>query len=773
MKGIAMAKTWLVSLFMLVLFVSCSRASTPPAPTGNAQEGDSIAVQMERALDDEFRLWYPLCVDTVDGGYYSDINYQWELDGPQQKMIVTQARHIWSIANAAMFNPEYRRLLPYAAHGYRFLKNKMWDPRNGGFYDLVDRHGDPLSQDGGLIKTAYGNAFAIYGLATYYKVSGDTGSLQLALDAFHWLEKNSFDPVNGGYFQFISAEGVPFTQGVRHTPPKDQNSSIHLLEAFTALYDVWPDSVLRLRLASLLHLVRDTLTTDDGYLRLFFQRDWTPVSYREADAATRKAMYEADHISFGHDVETSYLMLDASEGLGIRDDSTTLMKAKKKADYALRNGFDAGQGGLFDGGEINAGNGRAEIVLDTKEWWAQVEALNTLLMMTVLFPGDEMKYYDMFLTQWAFCRKYLLDTEHGGWYWGGLDKEPRNRFAPKGTIWKAEYHTSRAMINCIRRLHNMFHGHAQFDPVNKDATPGARKLLQYLYSISGRYTLSGQHNYVALPDSFPGRVRELTGKLPEVWGCDFGGYYVKGYAEKLVRSAYEKYKEGYIITLMWHAGRPLDDPPFGWKESIQAKMTDTQWKELTTPGTALNARWAAQVDTVASYLKELQALGVPVLWRPYHEQNGVWFWWGNRKGPDGSAKLYRMMYERFVNVHHLNNLIWVWDTNTPRRLFQDEAYAYDEFFPGLDCVDVLAADVYHNDFKQSHHDELLELGKGKPIALGEVGEVPTPTILKMQPFWTWFMIWGNFVDTHNTPVQMRRLYSDPRVLTHEKFGPGW
>jgi mannan endo-1,4-beta-mannosidase len=121
-----------------------------------------------------------------------------------------------------------------------------------------------------------------------------------------------------------------------------------------------------------------------------------------------------------------------------------------------------------------------------------------------------------------------------------------------------------------------------------------------------------------------------------------------------------------------------------------------------------------------------------------------------------------MMYERFVNVHHLNNLIWVWDTNTPRRLFQDEAYAYDEFFPGLDCVDVLAADVYHNDFKQSHHDELLELGKGKPIALGEVGEVPTPTILKMQPFWTWFMIWGNFVDTHNTPVQVRRLYSDPR-----------
>jgi mannan endo-1,4-beta-mannosidase len=235
----------------------------------------------------------------------------------------------------------------------------------------------------------------------------------------------------------------------------------------------------------------------------------------------------------------------------------------------------------------------------------------------------------------------------------------------------------------------------------------------------------------------------------------------------LVQEAYAKYKEGYIITLMWHAGRPQDDPPFGWKESIASTMTDAQWEELTTEGSALNARWKRQVDTVASYLKDLQALGVPVLWRPYHEQNGVWFWWGNRKGENGSAKLYRMMFDRFVHVHHLNNLIWVWDANAPRRLFKDEAYAYDAYFPGLDCVDVLAADVYHNDFKQIHHDELLELGHGKVIALGEVGEVPSPTVLSMQPLWTWFMVWGYFLDSHNSPAQIKLLYGDPRVLTHD------
>jgi mannan endo-1,4-beta-mannosidase len=219
---------------------------------------------------------------------------------------------------------------------------------------------------------------------------------------------------------------------------------------------------------------------------------------------------------------------------------------------------------------------------------------------------------------------------------------------------------------------------------------------------------------------------------------------------------------------MWHAGRPQDDPPFGWKESVQAKLTDKEWKELITPGTTLNTRWAAQVDSVARYLKELQEAGVPVLWRPYHEPNGVWFWWGNRKGPEGSAKLYRMLYDRFVHYHKLNNLIWVWNANAPRLLPNDEAWAYEDFFPGLEYVDVLAADVYHNDYRQIHHDQLVALGKGKVVALGEVGEVPTPAILASQPMWTWFMIWGNFVNTHNSPRQIQDLYNSPRVLAHEE-----
>jgi mannobiose 2-epimerase len=745
---------------------------------------DTIAAEMRQVLDDEFKVWYPLSIDTSCGGFFSDFDYSWKLDGGQEKFIVTQARHVWSTANAGMFYQKDNALRKVAAHGAQFLGDKMWDKEYGGFYDLVTRQGEPIKEDGVILKRAYGNAFAIYGLAVYYRASGDTAALKLAQETFLWLEKHSYDPQYGGYFQTMSRDGIPFKEGYlppksenrfqsrnRFVPPKDQNSSIHLLECFTELYKVWPDSILKERLSSQLRLIRDVITTEKGYLTLFSRRDWTPISYRDSAVDVRERNYGDDHVSFGHDVETAYLMLEASEALGIKNDTTTLRIGKKMVDHALRNGWDNEHGGIYDGGYYLSGKEQPVIVINNKEWWSQVEALNSFLMMAEMFPQDELRYYEKFCRQWSYCKQYLIDFEHGGWYLGGVDIVPQFKYSPKGSIWKGNYHTSRGLINCINMLksRSIMHNQKSFAPVNKIATPEARKLLEYLYSISGKKIIAGHHNSVERIDVYPNRVKELTGKLPEIWGCDFGGYFHKGYADTLIQAAYKKYKEGYIITLMWHVGRPQDDPPFGWKESVQAKMTDKEWEELITPGTKLNSRWINRVDTIATYLKELQAFGMPILWRPYHESNGVWFWWGNRKGENGSAKLYRMMFDRFVNYHKLNNLIWVWNTNAPRQLINDEAYAYEDYFPGLEYVDVLATDVYHSDYRQSHHDELAKLGQGKVIALGEVGVVPTPDILDHQPLWTWFMIWSNFVNTHNTPQQMRDLYSYPKILTHEDF----
>jgi mannobiose 2-epimerase len=755
-----------------VPFIICLSAQVIAMHTTSFAQPDSnqavrLRSELRGVLDTEFRRWYPLAIDSTEGGFLSDLNVRWEREGPQNKMIVTQARHVWSASNGAMFYQTDNTLRDVAAHGVKFLTDVMWDSTYGGFYWLVDRAGVPIKEDGKIIKRAYGIAFAIYGLAAYHRASGDTASLRLAREAFLWLEKYSYDPDNGGYFQFMTREGTALPDGFKE-PPKDQNSTIHLLEAFTELYCVWPDSLLKLRLGELLMLVRDRITTPQGYMRLFFERDWTPVSYRDSPAQVRQEKYDLDHISFCHDIEVAYLILEAAQALGIPDDPQTIAVAKTMTDHVLAYGWDQKRGGVFDGGYIFPGNAHPIVVRGTKEWWGQVEALNTLLLMHDLFPLDDHHYFGKFLTQWEYCKNSVIDTQRGGWFWGGTDGDPSMAQSPKSSIWKANYHTSRGLINCIHRLesHIAMAGLRSFPPVNPDASPEARELLERLYNIRGKRILAGHHNYVDRIDTYPDRIEELTGKRPEVWGCDFIGYYRPGYGKIIVDEAVRHWQEGYIITLMWHAGRPQDDPPFGWKESVQAKISDAEWDELLTPGSPLNDRWVKQVDAVAAFLRELNERHVPVLWRPYHEQNGVWFWWGNRKGERGSAALYRMLFDRLVDHHKLNNLIWVWNSNAPRQLNNDEAYAYSDFFPGREVVDVLAADVYHHDYRRSHHDELAELAGGKLIALGEIGDVPAPEVLDAQPLWTWFMIWGDFVDTHNTPEQIRALYNSPRVITH-------
>jgi len=305
----------------------------------------------------------------------------------------------------------------------------------------------------------------------------------------------------------------------------------------------------------------------------------------------------------------------------------------------------------------------------------------------------------------------------------------------------------------------------KYEPVNKKASPEAKALLDYLYAISGKNILSGHIDNPKEPLWF-NRINELTGEYPAVWGGDFVQYYQKDWSNGLVKETINRHKDGYIITLMWHNVRPQDDPSSGWKESHQGEMTDAEWTELITPGTDLNKKWETRVDTIATYLKKFRDANIPILWRPYHEMNGGWFWWGDKKGDDGFVKLWKMMYDRFVNHHKLNNLIWVWNANAPRDKENDEAYEYELYFPGLEYVDVLAADVYHADYKQSHHDDLLKLGKGKVIALGEIGEVPSPEILANQPMWAWFMIWYKFVDKANTPEQIKDLYNYPKTLSH-------
>jgi len=415
---------------------------------------DSILTEMQILLADDFRLWYPLCVDILYGGYFSDLNYKWQLEGEQNKMIVSQARHVWSASNAAMFYEDSTELLNVAEHGFKFLRDVMWDKEYRGFYDLVDGKGNPLVENGELIKKAYGNSFAIYGLAAYYRASGNSEALDLAKKTFNWLEEHSYDERYGGYFQFIARDGKALEKGFGYYPPKDQNSSIHLLECFTELYKVWPDELLRERLLSLFKIIRDTITTNKGYMNLFFTKDWIPISFMDSTSEQRKQNFELDHVSLGHDIETAYLLLEASKALGMENDSVTNLRAKKMVDHTIKFGWDKKYGGFFDGGYYFKDESKPQIVKNTKEWWAQAEALNSLLLISSIYPAEK-EYYQKFCEQWNYIKVYLIDNEYSGWFWGGIDQVPQNKYAPKGSIWKVNYHTSRSLINCIKMLKNL------------------------------------------------------------------------------------------------------------------------------------------------------------------------------------------------------------------------------------------------------------------------------------------------------------------------------
>jgi len=363
-------------------------------------------------------------------------------------------------------------------------------------------------------------------------------------------------------------------------------------------------------------------------------------------------------------------------------------------------------------------------------------------------------------------------------------------------------------------------------PINPAATPAAVNLYRFLQDIQGKFTLSGQHNFCGKGSAFTEQLEAMTGKSPVIWGSDFS-FTVKGddamkfqhagpanlpvidvdrvrklfeerrkkglpagpppaselpKAEfiditidqaraKTIAEAIARHAKGHIITLMWHGGFPTDGNPCRG-ESVWAEghlPTAEQWDQLTTDGTPLNDAWKKGVDAVAGYLKQLQAANIPVLWRPYHEMNGEWFWWGHKTGEQGFKRLWLMMYDRYTNYHHLNNLIWVWDANSPRTdETGDRHIPYTDCFPGAKFVDVLATDIYRG-FTPSHYTDLKALAQGKPVAIGECGALPSLDELNQQSDFTWFMSWGWILFLANPPEKINAIYHSDRVLTLDRI----
>jgi cellobiose epimerase len=449
---------FLLILLLSTLLLGCTQQN--PQST-NSPTDKELALEFKEALFDKLLfVWYPRIVDEENGGYYTNFSFDWKLMPEQNKMIVSQARDLWTACKAAERFPDYPRYKNAADHGFRFLRDFMWDKKNGGFNWEVSQTGEKRN-DSPQYKKSYGIAFAIYGLAAYHKLNGSDEALELAQKGFLWLEDNVHDTKYGGYWDWITEDCISYASDnyERHLFPaeaknvewKDYNSSIHLMEAFAELLSVWPDTLLRTRLEEMLEIVRDIMTTKKGYLQMYFKSDWSVISYRDSARKVLDENIHYDHVTPGHDIETAYLLLEAAHVLGEKQNSKTLEVAKKLIDHTIQTGFDADYAGLVEIGYYFRPDGKMEILRDTKTWWAQVEGLNALLLFARLYPGEPI-YKEAFLKLWDYVKANFIDHEHGGWYSQGLDKRLETKSSNKAQPWKSCYHTSRGLMNCLEML---------------------------------------------------------------------------------------------------------------------------------------------------------------------------------------------------------------------------------------------------------------------------------------------------------------------------------
>jgi hypothetical protein len=300
------------------------------------------------------------------------------------------------------------------------------------------------------------------------------------------------------------------------------------------------------------------------------------------------------------------------------------------------------------------------------------------------------------------------------------------------------------------------------------------RVLNYIYSIKGKQTLSGQqgHRYNDI-------MKNISGKYPAMWGEDFsfvidgtfGGASIAESRRRMIEEAKKRWDSGQIVNLMFHACPPTQAEPCNWDGGVLSKLTDTQWNDLITPGTTLYNNWLKRLDLIAVGLKELQDYGVEVLFRPFHEMNQGAFWWGGRPGPNGTARLYQITHDYLTNVKGITNLIWVWNVQDFSTLSSD-INTYD---PGSGYWDMVTLDVYYSDgtgITSTKYNLLKNKAGSKPFGLGELDALPSPELLAGQPLWTYFVAWRELTQEKNSDAYIAQVYNADNVLTADEL-PGW
>ena len=313
-----------------------------------------------------------------------------------------------------------------------------------------------------------------------------------------------------------------------------------------------------------------------------------------------------------------------------------------------------------------------------------------------------------------------------------------------------------------------------YEPADNKAIEEVKSVLKYLCDISGKKILTGQHTQTIAQEELK-LIREKTGKEPALLGFELLSYSpninyldtdeecITEITENLgtLKKAWEWAEKGGLITLTWHWFSPLG----GRSKSFFSANTDFDAKKALEPGTEEHKALMSDLDCMAGLLRPFCDRHIPILWRPFHESEGSWFWW-SAKGPEAAKGLYRLMFDHFTNKCELHNLIWVW--NSPLK----------SGYPGDDVVDIISRDMYPPAFEYTAHKEeytgLCEITETEKLAaVAETGVLPDPeAIVKENVPWTYYMTWSNefcLGEKYSTFDQLKSVYNSDYSVTADEL----
>ena len=388
----------------------------------------------KEVAEDILPFWARHAVDRENGGFYGKIDCDLKVDAQAPRAAVINARILWTYAAACrLVDPQYREIADRAWH---YVIDKFWDAEYGGIYWMVDYLGRAVSDR----KQIYAQAFAIYAMAEYFRATGNAASLECAKQLFGLIEAHSYDPLHKGYIEACAREWGTL-EDLRLSEkdlnsPKSMNTHLHILEAYTNLLRVWRDAGLLARQKELLEVTMDhIIDARTAHFRMFFDMEWNSLT---------------DHISFGHDIEGSWLLVEAAEVVG---DPALLERARKlamrMADAVSREAVDR------DGSIFYEANSAGVLVDPNKHWWAQAEAVVGFYNAFQL-SGEE-RFRDLAYRAWEFIEAKVVDRAHGEWHAklkpdGTPFSESEDSDACLVGPWKCPYHNSRVCYEMMERL---------------------------------------------------------------------------------------------------------------------------------------------------------------------------------------------------------------------------------------------------------------------------------------------------------------------------------